>query len=89
MAFEGSIDETIWLLAEERMEEYEHKLADLTYQFADLQGATYELAGYDTCPPFSCRIRRSQLSTGFACSSWTHMMEPWIFLTTSRAIRLS
>lgn len=53
---EGSIDEAIWQRVE-RLEEHECKLADLTCQFADLQGAIREPVGYDARRLFPARSR--------------------------------
>lgn len=35
---EGSTNEAIWYLAEQCFDEYDHKLVDLSHQFANLQG---------------------------------------------------
>lgn len=66
---EGSINEVIWCLANQHLDEYDHKLVDHSHQFANSQGRNHVLTDYEAHPffhrvldePVPNRFRMSQL----------------------------
>lgn len=61
----GSIDETIWHMVDQFLDEYDRKLADLKCQFADFQGRNFELTDYEVYPPLSLRVLDEPIPSPF------------------------